>query len=79
MLIGDPRAYQKAALNTPGNDRKTDLTEKLRQVLKISINKPSFENNQKIESSNHILTPELIYSGQIDPMIGMKGVELKSR
>ncbi|MGQ5709126.1 SF1B family DNA helicase RecD2 [Lactobacillus sp. PSON] len=78
VLIGDPRAYQ-AALNTPGNDRKTDLTEKLRQVLKISINKPSFENNQKIESSNHILTPELIYSGQIDPMIGMKGVELKSR
>ncbi|TSO26183.1 ATP-dependent RecD-like DNA helicase [Lactobacillus sp. LL6] len=77
VLIGDPRAYQ-AALNTPGNDRKTTLAEKLHQILKVSAGK-NLENESKLNSQDYHLTPELIYSGQIDPMIGMEGVKLKGK
>ena len=85
VLIGDPRAYQ-VALNTAGNDRKTDLAEKLRQALDGPLEKKSstdngqnHEENTEVKDGEYLLTPELIYSGQIDPMIGMEGVELKGR
>lgn len=80
ILIGDPRAYIEA-LKTPGNDRKTDLADKLRKILNIS--QPKEENIDKRqlveEDKDYILTPEMIYSGQIDPMIGMEGVELRQK
>lgn len=81
VLVGDPRAYVEA-LKTPGNDRKTDLVEKLRDVLEISSSNTSSKTDEKTsveEKKDYILTPELIYSSQIDPMIGMEGVELRRK
>lgn len=83
VLVGDPRAFE-AAFKTPGNDRKTGLASKLRKQLGIMV-KP--ENVQEPESKpkektkpkqpeNYILTPEKIYSGEIDPMIGMEDIHL---
>ena len=71
-------------LKTPGNDRKTGLASKLRKQLGITV-KP--ENVQEPESKpkektkpkqpeDYILTPEKIYSGEIDPMIGMEDIHL---
>lgn len=83
VLVGDPRAFE-AAFKTPGNDRKTGLASKLRKQLGITV-KP--ENVQEPESKpkektkpkqpeDYILTPEKIYSGEIDPMIGMEDIHL---
>lgn len=83
VLVGDPRAFE-AAFKTPGNDRKTGLASKLRKQLGIMV-KP--ENVQEPESKpkektkpkqpeDYILTPEKIYSGEIDPMIGMEDIHL---
>ncbi|MBA1395022.1 ATP-dependent RecD-like DNA helicase, partial [Lactobacillus sp. XV13L] len=35
--------------------------------------------NEDVAPQDYILTPELIYSGQIDPMIGMQDVRLAAR
>lgn len=82
VLVGDPRAYI-AALKTPGNDRKTALAEKLRKVLgTLDQDRDSHNLNEQVEKTSkedYILTPEMIYSGQIDPMIGMEGVELRRK
>ena len=91
VLIGDPRAYEMA-LNTSGNDRKTGLTSKLQATLKVEPKETKKQipaksdqdvvsNSEEIssEKKNYILTPELIYSGQIDPMIGMQDVKLVTR
>lgn len=83
VLVGDPRAFE-AAFKTSGNDRKTGLASKLRKQLGIMV-KP--ENVQEPESKpkektkpkqpeDYILTPEKIYSGEIDPMIGMEDIHL---
>lgn len=88
VLVGDPRAYVMA-LNTSGNDRKTGLTAKLQKLLGQESGKdevadelaPAAENHdeQNKQPQDYILTPELIYSGEIDPMIGMQGIKLTSR
>ncbi|WP_333603581.1 ATP-dependent RecD-like DNA helicase [Lactobacillus acetotolerans] len=89
VLVGDPRAYVMA-LNTPGNDRKTGLTAKLRKQLGMSEQNSEQEGtedkaaeNESVEEKkqpkDYILTSELIYSGQIDPMIGMQGIKLKAK
>lgn len=92
VLIGDPRAYV-AALNTPGNDRKTGLTTKLQTMLGIKEKDASdniitsntigsdestkfVANTDEIPENDYILTKEKIYSGEIDPMIGMEGITL---
>ena len=75
VLLGEPEAYVKA-LNTPGNDRKTDLTRKLCEKLQV---KPLNKNNKQteIKHEDYVLTQDLIYSGEIDPMIGMDNIRLE--
>ena len=34
---------------------------------------------ENVEPENYLLTPELIYSGQIDPMIGMEDIKLEEK
>ena len=88
VLVGEPKAYIMA-FNTPGNDRKTGLTAKLKKILgiiepeKTQTKKEissliSEENNeiQEDDEEDYLLTKEKIYSGVIDPMIGMEGISL---
>ena len=89
VLVGDPRAFV-AAFKTPGNDRKTGLAAKICQQLGItkSLDKSDqskqHEKAQEMENENDkaevaedfVLTPEKIYSGEIDPMIGMENIKL---
>lgn len=87
VLVGDPRAFV-AAFKTPGNDRKTGLAQKICTQLGIKLEqadtkakssapKPSEETKtQDKEPEDYILTPEKIYSGNIDPMIGMENISL---
>ena len=80
VLVGEPRAYI-TALNTPGNDRKTGLMKKLRKQIGVLDELKSKAIEQKTitepKDKDYILTKEKIYSGAIDPMIGMQGIELK--
>lgn len=84
VLVGEPRAYI-TALNTPGNDRKTGLTAKLQKELKVDqSNDDAAKTAKKLppksaEQEDYILTKEKIYSGEIDPMIGMQDTSLKAR
>lgn len=80
VLIGDPRAYTMA-LQTSGNDRQTGLSTKLRELLgenisptELQTDSVSGQTTPKSEKDEYILTAEMIYSGQIDPMIGMQGI-----
>lgn len=89
VLVGDPRAFV-AAFKTPGNDRKTGLAAKICQQLGItkSLDKSDqskqHEKAQEMENETYkaevaedfVLTPEKIYSGEIDPMIGMENIKL---
>ena len=84
VLVGDPRAFA-AAFNTPGNDRKTGLADKICAQLGIKVTETSEEKtkdevaapeSEKQEPEDYILTPEKIYSGEIDPMIGMENIKL---
>lgn len=81
VLVGDPRAFV-AAFKTPGNDRKTGLAQKLRKQLGITdkkeepIKEKEEEQIKPKKPEDYILTPEKIYSGEIDPMIGMKDIHL---
>lgn len=89
VLVGDPRAFA-AAFKTPGNDRKTGLAAKICQQLGItkSLDKSDqskqHEKAQEMENEtdkaevaeDFVLTPEKIYSGEIDPMIGMENIKL---
>ena len=87
MLVGDPRAFV-AAFKTPGNDRKTDLADKICKQLGIEleenkseqvkkqVKEEKTEKSTKKETEDYILTPEKIYSGEIDPMIGMENIKL---
>ncbi|MCT7790363.1 MAG: AAA family ATPase, partial [Lactobacillus crispatus] len=89
VLVGDPRAFV-AAFKTPGNDRKTGLAAKICQQLCItkSLDKSDqskqHEKAQEMENEtdkaevaeDFVLTPEKIYSGEIDPMIGMENIKL---
>lgn len=91
VLVGDPRAFV-AAFKTPGNDRKTGLAQKICQQLDIKLerdNSPKpVETTEKEEKTvveqepmekqteDYILTPDKIYSGAIDPMIGMENIKL---
>ncbi|WEV71537.1 ATP-dependent RecD-like DNA helicase [Lactobacillus sp. ESL0785] len=82
VLVGDPRAYVMA-LNTSGNDRKTGLTAKLQKQFAVPDSKASLDLEQESKAQtaaqDYFLTPELIYSGEIDPMIGMQGIKLAPR
>lgn len=89
--MGDPRAFV-AAFKTPGNDRKTGLAQKICQQLDMKLerdNSPKpVETTEKEEKTvveqepmekqteDYILTPDKIYSGAIDPMIGMENIKL---
>lgn len=80
VLVGEQRAFL-TALNTPGNDRKTGLTAKLQKQLAVEVNEvePKEKTSTKPKKENdYLLTKEKIYSGEIDPMIGMKDIVLKS-
>lgn len=89
VLVGDPRAFV-AAFKTPGNDRKNGLAAKICQQLGItkSLDKSDqskqHEKAQEMENEtdkaevaeDFVLTSEKIYSGEIDPMIGMENIKL---
>lgn len=89
VLVGDPRAFV-AAFKTPGNDRKTGLAAKIGQQLGITSTlnesnpskqeeasqEPEKETAKTQIAEDFILTPEKIYSGEIDPMIGMENIKL---
>uniref|UniRef100_UPI003F569194 SF1B family DNA helicase RecD2 n=1 Tax=Lactobacillus acidophilus TaxID=1579 RepID=UPI003F569194 len=84
VLVGDSRAFL-AAFKTAGNDRKTGLSEKICEQLDIKTKNTSDEDEkvkekesteEKKESEDYILTPDKIYSGEIDPMIGMIDIKL---
>lgn len=90
VMVGEKKAYIMA-LRTPGNDRKTELATKIRHELGLKevedtskINAEPEETKAELkeetaEPEEHILTPELIYSGQIDPMIGMEDIRLEEK
>ena len=94
VMVGEKKAYIMA-LRTPGNDRKTDLAFKIRHELGLKEVKTEVKNDKSTsqqvlrnnsdrqtkaeEPKDYILTPDLIYSGKIDPMIGMEDIKLKSR
>lgn len=80
VMVGEKRAYLMA-LNTPGNNRKTGLTSKIQHVLKINVTeeKVETEENKNVKIHDTLLTPELIRSGKINPMIGMEGIKLEKR
>lgn len=101
VMVGEKRAYEMA-LQTSGNNRRTDLTSKIRQALGLneeeqpsaeqdetepaspeskqdqqtSLDLDSTDEENKLAAEDCLLTPGLIYSGQIDPMIGMKNIKL---
>lgn len=77
VMIGEEQAYQMA-LKTEGNDRQTDLCSKIQCIFNkndIELQENETDNVDN-HSENHILTPDLIYSNKIDPMIGMENVRL---
>lgn len=77
VMIGEEQAYQ-IALKTEGNDRQTDLCSKIQCIFNkndIELQENETDNVDN-HSENHILTPDLIYSNKIDPMIGMENVRL---
>ena len=90
VMVGEKKAYIMA-LRTPGNDRKTELAAKIRHELGLKevedtsdVNAEQEKNKaelkeENVEPENYILTPELIYSGQIDPMIGMEDIKLEEK
>lgn len=90
VMVGEKKAYIMA-LRTPGNDRKTELAAKIRHELGIKEVENTLNVNaeqektktevkeENVEPENYILTPELIYSGQIDPMIGMEDIKLEEK
>ena len=90
VMVGEKKAYIMA-LRTPGNDRKTELAAKIRHELGLKevedtskINAEQEETKaevkeENVEPENYLLTPELIYSGQIDPMIGMEDIKLEEK
>lgn len=90
VMVGEKKAYIMA-LRTPGNDRKTELAAKIRHELGLkeventsSVNTEQEKNKAEVKEENvepedYILTPELIYSGQIDPMIGMEDIKLEEK
>lgn len=90
VMVGEKKAYIMA-LRTPGNDRKTELAAKIRHELGLKevedtskINAEQQETKaevkeENVEPENYLLTPELIYSGQIDPMIGMEDIKLEEK
>lgn len=77
VLVGEKRAYL-TALNTPGNDRHTGLTAKLQELLQVKTQRQA-KQEAPAEKRDYILTKALIYSGKIDPMIGMKGISLRGK
>ena len=71
------------ATNTPGNNRKTGLAKKIVSLMpQLEQEEDQQEDNasniEKAEDEGpKILTKEAIYSGKIDPMIGMQGIKLE--
>ena len=51
------------------NSNANTKQEQVQPEIKEEINEPK----------DYILTPDLIYSGKIDPMIGMEDIKLKTR
>ena len=90
VMVGEKKAYIMA-LRTPGNDRKTELAAKIRHELGLKeVENTSNVNaeqektktevkEENVEPEDYVLTPELIYSGQIDPMIGMEDIKLEEK
>ena len=104
VMVGEKKAYEMA-LKTPGNNRQTNLAEKIKSILDIKsspqvgddvsqtnqvlnpakseqldLNLANDKDNSEIkEPQEKILTPELIYSGKIDPMIGMENIKLEPK
>lgn len=78
VMVGEPRAFA-AAMATPGNDRQTGLTDKIKQKLPEMISKQVQQATSVKQEKDFLLTPQKIYSGAIDPMIGMKGVKLEKK
>ena len=90
VMVGEKKAYIMA-LRTPGNDRKTELAAKIRHELGLKEVEDTSDVNaeqektktevkeENVEPEDYVLTPELIYSGQIDPMIGMEDIKLEEK
>lgn len=70
VLVGDPQAF-RLAVQTPGNARQTGLVEQIHQLLK-----PQKAIATAPIAEDYILTPAKIKTGEIDPMIGMDGIQL---
>lgn len=81
IMLGQKRAFLMA-VNTKGNDRLTGLSQKIDDLLGVKKKKPDTETKVEETQSapeSYVLTKELIYSGKIDPMIGMQGIQLEKR
>lgn len=78
VMVGEPQAF-KIAMKTPGNDRKTGLASKIQSLLVSQKGAADEGKSEDEQSEDYILTPQKIYSGAIDPMIGMEDVKLTAR
>lgn len=78
VMVGDKSAYLKA-LEVAKDNRRTDLKNKIVLQLNIKTDSEKINGQEKSETdikNDFILTPEIIYSEQIDPMIGMNDIQL---
>lgn len=73
VLVGDPQAFS-LAVKTPGNARQTGLVWQIQRLLPKQAKLKSEQGN---DEAAYVLTPAKIRAGEIDPMIGMKGIKLE--
>lgn len=76
VMVGEPKAFM-TAMSLAGNDRHTGLVAKIKALLKTTTSAKMKPNSK--DPKEYLLTPQLIYSGAIDPMIGMGEVKLEKR
>ena len=67
MSVSLKKATKKT--NIRHNNRTMNEQEKTKTEVK----------EENVEPEDYVLTPELIYSGQIDPMIGMEDIKLEEK
>lgn len=70
ILLGEPEAYAKC-IQTVALNRKTTLTTRLWEVLGKPKSSDTKEATKAGSAPKFILTPALVKTGEIDPMIGM--------
>lgn len=80
VFLGEPSAVA-TAIHHEGANRQTTLLKRLQDVWQhhheqqSPLDKqPGTKKTEKETTANYILTPKLIASGQVDPLIGMEGL-----